>query len=93
MVSRQLHDKRSRITGEVLRLLQDNARTHNDNDAEHIAAECIAPVIIHDVAGDQGNDRKLRSARHVGGRNHRHPAVLLVFNRTGRHDTRNTASA
>ena len=92
VVLRQLHNKRSGIAGEHLRLLEDDAGDNDDCNAEEVHDRCEPPRAAHQEARDQRDNRELRAAGHEGGCDHGHAAILFVLNGTGGHDAGHAAA-
>ena len=92
MVRRQLHNERSRVTGEQLSLFQNDAGGDDSEEANEVHNRCHIPVAAHDSAGKQCNNRKLSAAGNEGRGHDGQTTVLLIFNSTAGHDARNAAA-
>ena len=93
VVCRKLHNERSRIACKHLCLLQDDTGADDRCDTKEVCRSVQPTDAPPKIAPcDHGDKRKLCTAGDEGGRHDCHTAVTLVFNRTGSHDTRNTAA-
>ena len=92
VVSRQLHNEGSRLTGEHLGLLQHDAGHDDGGHADEVSGGSNPCAAAEQGARDHGDEGHLRAAGDKGGGHNGHPAVTFVFNGTGRHDAGNTAA-
>ena len=92
MVSGQLHNERSRITGEQLRLFQDDAGDDDGCKADEVSGGGDPAVAAEQSTCDQADDGHLGTAGNEAGGHDRHTAVTLVLDGTGSHDTGNAAA-
>ena len=92
MVSRELHNERSRITGEQFCFFQDDTGADNCCDTHEVSTWCNPGSSIEQRTCDQGNDWKFCSTRYEGCCHDGHFTITVILNRTGSHDTRNTTT-
>ena len=92
VVCRKLHNERSRVTGEPLRLLQYDTGEDDRGDAEEVSRWCDPGCTAEYRTCEEGDDRELRGARDEGRGHDRHTTVTLVLDRSRCHDTRNAAA-
>ena len=92
MVSGQLHNERSRITGEQLRLFQDDAGDDDGCKADEVSRGGDPAAAAEQSTCDQADDGHLGTAGNEAGGHDRHTAVTLVLDGTGSHNTGNAAA-
>ena len=92
MVGRQLHDERSRIAGEHLRLLEHDAGDDDRGHADEVRGGGDPGAAAEQSAGDHADEGHFRAAGDKGGGHDRHAAITLVFNGTGSHNARHAAA-
>ena len=92
VVGRQLHDKRSRITGEHLGLFQHDAGDDDGSHADEVSGGGDPGAAAEERARDHADERDLCAAGDKGRGHDRHTAVAFIFNGTRGHDTRNAAA-
>ena len=92
MVSGQLHNERSRITGEQLRLFQDDAGDDDGCKADEVSGGGDPAAAAEQSTCDQADDGHLGTAGNEAGGHDRHTAVTLVLDGTGSHNTGNAAA-
>ena len=92
MIGGQLHNERSRVACEHLRLLQHDAGDNDGGSAEEVGARSDPPCTVEQSRGDHGDDRELCAAGDERRRHDGHLAVSVIFNGTGGHDARNAAA-
>ena len=92
MISRKFHNKRSRISCKHFCLLQDNTRADNCCNSNKICTRCHPCSSVKQRTCNQSNNRKLCSTRDKSSCHNCHLTVSVIFNRSGCHNSRNTAS-
>ena len=96
VVSRKLHNKRRRATGEELGLLEHEARGDDGKDAQEVEERADprggGGRIADDGTHEQGDDRQLSATGNERGGHDRHAAVLLVLDGLGSHDAGDAAA-
>ena len=92
MVSGQLHNERSRITGEQLRLFQDDAGDDDGRKADKVSGGGNPAAAAEQSTCEQADDGHLSAAGDEAGGHDRHTAVTLVLDGTGSHNTGNAAA-
>ena len=93
VVSRKLHDERSRIPRKRTCLFESDACEDDDRDTEEVHGRCHQDGVREEYGGDHGNDDRLCRAWDEGAEHDGHAAVTHVFDGAGRHDSRYTAAA
>ena len=92
MIGRELHDKRSGFTGKSLKLLKNDPGKDDGSDPDKICGSSNQGRSSENGAGDQSDNRQLCPAWHEGRRHYGHFAVTVILDRTGSHDSGNSAS-
>ena len=92
MVRRKLHDERSGFACKCLKFLQYDTGNDNGSDSDKVGRYADCCRSSEQSAGNESDDRKLGSARNESRCHDGHLAVAVILNRTGCHDTRNTAA-
>ena len=92
MVSGQLHNERSRITGEQLRLFQDDAGDDDGCKADEVSRGGDPAAAAEQSTCKQADDGHLSAAGNEAGGHDRHTAVTLVLDGAGSHNAGNTAA-
>ena len=92
VVSRQLHDKGRRISGEIAGLFQGDTCQNNNTQTNEIHSRREPCAAVEEGDCHHGNDLHLCGTGQISCQHDGHAAVFFVLNGTGSHDSRNTAA-
>ena len=92
MIGGQLHNEGSGVAGEHLGLFQHDAGDDDGGHADEVSGGGHPCAAAEQSTGDHGDKGNLCAAGDEGSGHDGHPAVALVFNGTGGHDTGHAAA-
>ena len=92
MVSRQLHNKGSRITGKEGGLFEDDTRNDDGSNADKVSGGSNPAGAVKQRTGNQSDDGKLCRTGDKGGGHNGHLAVAVIFDGTACLNRRNATA-